>query len=95
MESALHQQGTLQPKGSNKEIEAHSAEAVVFQKGHCVARTQKHPDMHTLETCPTKRWSMQGIAVSSKTSSNQLKKSLKINVQSEDTCLSEGCFSRC
>lgn len=55
VEPALHHYGPLQPKRTNKEVEAHSTKAVALQKSHEEAKTHKDHDVHILETCPTNK----------------------------------------
>lgn len=55
VEPALHQQGPLQPKRTNKEVEAHSTKAVALQKSHEEAKPHKDHDVYILETCSTNK----------------------------------------
>ena len=50
MEPALHEQRPLEAEGSDEEVEAHSAEAVLLQKRHQEAKSNKDHDVDILET---------------------------------------------
>lgn len=48
---ALHQQRPLEAKGCNKEVEAHSSEAVPLKKRHQETEADEDHDVDVLETC--------------------------------------------
>lgn len=49
VEPALHEKSPLQTKGSNQKGEAHSTEAVAFQKCHEETKSNKDHDVDVLE----------------------------------------------
>lgn len=49
VEPALHEKSPLQTKGTDQEVEAHTAEAVAFQEGHEETESNKDHDVDILE----------------------------------------------
>lgn len=49
VEPALHEKSPLQTEGGDQEVEAHTTEAVAFQKGHEESESNKDHDVDVLE----------------------------------------------
>lgn len=55
VEPALHQEGPLDPKGSEEEIESHSSKSITLEEHHEEAKAHKDHHMNILEGCAERR----------------------------------------